>query len=1029
MTPHGRPVDKGDPPPDASSCIVSDALVQHDALKSDQADRGAAGFKTLDWMLEAVTSHRDQAPGGASTVPPAPAATRVQPFEDVLLPIATAARLQRQHLYGVSSDIATEEALVGLDQILISRLSRLLAPALFTGFALHRLMAEPHALLHGLPVEHDASSTYLYDSFTAELRQGRLEAVFQEYPVLAQLCAKVTELWIDATGEFLQRLSDDAEAIARNLLTNASSEQVVLIEGGLSDPHCGGRTVLKVTFASGQEVGYKPRDLSIDSAWRDFLGWLDASDAPASARAPKVLKRDGYGWVEWIASRPCTDKAGAVRFFERAGSTLCLLHLLRGTDFHFENVIAAGDWPTPVDLETLFQPVPRGDTAAEPVGTAADLAGNWLRDSVLSTGFLPRWLVIPGGHFLAVGGLYQDEHRLSMHRTFTHVNTDAMDYEPKSVQPPVSDNIVTVGRVSLSASDYVQEILRGYERMYRFIVKRRDAFLSSGGPLERFQGKHVRVVLRPTALYALLIHRAVGARNLRDLAAFQKAFEFLADHGGFAQDRIVADEAAAMACLDIPYFKSKTNSTALTFSNGDKIENFFHSSAVHDVAERTAQMSNDHLSEALRMIEAALSMQYRTGNRSEGAADKRLQYAEIATPQRAVRDIFERLEKSALQGSDGTTWIGAVPLALGSTSQIDAVGFDLYSGTAGIALFFAAYCKTYGDERGRAAAMSALAPLRAAVHDPARRKRLVETIGIGGASGAGSIIYALTRAASLLDDASLNDEAAIVAEEIASEQIEADRIFDVIGGSAGAILGLLALHQVTGDAGLLVRARACGKHLLRHRISTDTGFRAWAGVSERPLTGMSHGASGIALALHRLTSACHELAFAEAAQEALDYEDALFSNDVGNWPDLRNEGAASGDFACQWCHGAPGIALVRSELRTARDRPLHQEIIDAALDTTRSAGATGADHLCCGVFGRIEVLLTCGLRLQRAELVDQARILSQTTLQNASMLGDFAWPQGNGAFAPGFFCGRSGIGYQLLRLENPNEVPSILAWD
>jgi lantibiotic modifying enzyme len=31
-------------------------------------------------------------------------------------------------------------------------------------------------------------------------------------------------------------------------------------------------------------------------------------------------------------------------------------------------------------------------------------------------------------------------------------------------------------------------------------------------------------------------------------------------------------------------------------------------------------------------------------------------------------------------------------------------------------------------------------------------------------------------------------------------------------------------------------------------------------------------------------------------------------------------------------------------------------------------------------------------------------------------------------FAPGFFRGMAGIGYQLLRLADPNSLPSVLLW-
>ncbi len=54
-----------------------------------------------------------------------------------------------------------------------------------------------------------------------------------------------------------------------------------------------------------------------------------------------------------------------------------------------------------------------------------------------------------------------------------------------------------------------------------------------------------------------------------------------------------------------------------------------------------------------------------------------------------------------------------------------------------------------------------------------------------------------------------------------------------------------------------------------------------------PLTGMSHGASGIAVALLELHAATGRSDFLEAARGAFAYEDSLFDPKLGNWPDLR----------------------------------------------------------------------------------------------------------------------------------------------
>ena len=46
------------------------------------------------------------------------------------------------------------------------------------------------------------------------------------------------------------------------------------------------------------------------------------------------------------------------RFYRRAGHLLCLMYVSSSTDFHDENLVACGEFPVPIDLETVFNPEP-----------------------------------------------------------------------------------------------------------------------------------------------------------------------------------------------------------------------------------------------------------------------------------------------------------------------------------------------------------------------------------------------------------------------------------------------------------------------------------------------------------------------------------------------------------------------------------------------------------------------------------------------------------------------------------------------
>ena len=99
------------------------------------------------------------------------------------------------------------------------------------------------------------------------------------------------------------------------------------------------------------------------------------------------------------------------------------------------------------------------------------------------------------------------------------------------------------------------------------------------------------------------------------------------------------------------------------------------------------------------------------------------------------------------------------------------------------------------------------------------------------------------------------------------ELIAADKQLDVMGGSAGAILGLLRLYRDTESGDVLgraikVRRASAGATPARRRRAAGAGSDK-APARKRPIVnGMSHGAAGFAYALASLAAATGREEFA-----------------------------------------------------------------------------------------------------------------------------------------------------------------------
>ena len=356
----------------------------------------------------------------------------------------------------------------------------------------------------------------------------------------------------------------------------------------------------------------------------------------------------------------------------------------------------------------------------------------------------------------------------------------------------------------------------------------------------------------------------------------------------------------------------------------------------------------------------------------------------------------------------------------------------MYDGSCGVALFLAALEKVTHIARFRDLFLGAIQFMRKDLQSLALTQNcqgIAKGIEIGGATGLGSIIYVLVRISQFLDDQSLFDDAQKAASLISPDLITADNRFDIISGSAGVILGLLALYKTSADSEIVEKAITCGHHLLNNRVVSDSGHRTWATLDKSLLTGFSHGAAGIAYALLRLYQVTGEEAFREAALEAISYERSVFISEENNWPDFRELPAQNSPTCmCSWCHGAPGIGLARVGGLNILDTPEIRQDIEAAIKTTRKQKLSGIDRLCCGNLGLTEFLFTAGQKLSQPELIETAMNQAAQVVARAEQQEHFSYGLSL-TFHPAFFQGASGIGYQLLRLAYPDQLPSVLLWE
>ncbi|GGL13244.1 lanthionine synthetase [Sphaerisporangium melleum] len=886
-------------------------------------------------------------------------------------------------------------------------------------------------------------------------RPEALAALCEEYPVLARLLAETAGRFAVARTEMLRRYAADRDAIVRTLLGGADPGPLTDVSGS-GDTHQGGRAVSVLTFASGAQVVYKPRPQAVHRHFNDALAWLNERVTGLDLTRLAVLDRGGYGWVEFAPHLPCRSREELGRYYHRLGALLALLHALDGADFHCENLIASGEQPVLVDLEALLHPVVPGPGYEQLTQDPASVA---LEASVSRSGLLPELMVGENG-VIDLSGMGGDKDAMLPMKTptWTGLGTDEMRLVRDHVAFPGGRNRPRLGEDEADPADHLDDLLAGFGRAYEAIVADTPAVV---GLLTAFADDEVRVVPRATRTYGKLMMEATHPDVLRHALDRDRVLDYLwaLTRGDETRERLIGYEIADLWAGDIPIFTTRPGSRDLWTSGGDRVHDILPESGLRRAIRKVRTMGRADRDRQEWVIRASMVTRDRSGlagvatptasvagaeaPAGGGPAPDVLAYAPppahtgtapevpgsakaaegartvpaVPGPLRpyedrliaAARDVADLVERHACTSGPGgrVNWLG-LELVDEKYWMPQPLNWSLYGGYPGVALFLAQAAAVTGEERYADLARRAVTPLARLADDPPRE-------GVMGAfTGLGGVAYALTHLAVLLNDPGLADPVEGLV-ELCAKAAGQDEALDVIGGSAGTLATMLAVHQATGSAAAWRTARACAERLLATATPTGAGVAWHTPMSDgRPLTGFSHGAGGIGWALRRYADAGGDPRARETALAAFAYESEHYRPDLRGWPDYR-KGQGPDDVLHAWCHGAPGIGLARVGGPPSPD-------LDRALAAELERDPMPNHSLCHGELGNLEPLLHLCDRPEAAELL---------AARTAHLLGDLArrgprWGAPGAAATPGLMNGLAGIGHGLLRLARPGSVPSVL---
>lgn len=284
--------------------------------------------------------------------------------------------------------------------------------------------------------------------------------VYKRYPELT----RILDIFVQNEVKYISDILEETKSEFLNICNEFDldvNDKLVSLDLSAGDTHNGGKTVGVLNLASGEKVIYKPRNLETDEGYNKFLEYINNRNIENfyNLEGVKVYsnKNKTAGWVKFIKYKECKTQEEVKGFYYRIGEILCILHLFHSTDFHYENIIAQGDVPVLIDLETILNPKIYDSIYDNSAKTEAD---KFITDSVEKCGLIPRKTINKNNKLVDIGGLSAAEKQESRLKALCieGYDTDEVRLVRKYIEIKPKDNNPKLKGKIVKSEEYIDEI-------------------------------------------------------------------------------------------------------------------------------------------------------------------------------------------------------------------------------------------------------------------------------------------------------------------------------------------------------------------------------------------------------------------------------------------------------------------------------------------------------------------------------------------------------------------------------------------
>ncbi len=828
------------------------------------------------------------------------------------------------------------------------------------------------------------------------LKYGQLETLLK-YKI------KSKEQYISS---ILNHLQEDKAALTIDL--NIKNFDVKSVQSGVGDVHQGGKSTAIITFQNDTKIVYKPRPAGIDLAFNKLIDAFNLFQKTIHLKTVKIIDRKKYCWCEYITNDACGSLAELENYYTKSGILVAFMYFLRGTDIHFENIIAHADNPVLIDIECLFH--------------NSDISFF----NILNTGMVPI-LTLNGYKNEAIDvsgmGATGDIKTDRMVWKWTNLDNDALNLEKDYGYLKANGNQPIYDNKIITPENYLNKILLGFDLVSNWILSIQGHLDDDKkNPFLQFNNQSFRVIPRLTQVYYDILHNSFTPDSLNNklnrkeiilnnLLDFSLKLPFI---NPSQKNRVINSELRAIKKLDIPYFTANTSKLYIKESGHIVLKNYFKSCPYDAILKKIKTYDKNEANQQKKLLESALIARYNlkllTAILPKSKSTNNVENSVL----KEVKAIAENIYNQVSINNSEITWFCFAEEENGSVA-FNTIQNSLYAGKIGVAIFLSMVSKHLKIKKYDKVVNTIL---NTEIENIAKTKN---SIDISFSTGVTGLIHALL----IIDPVKYMESAIDLSEFITYSNIDEDKDFDIMRGTAGCLNVMCHLYSISKSLKVYRKCLLFGNHLINSRIKDRNSLKkCWNSISGNPLTGFSHGASGIGLSLLRLYEISGIKKYKDAFYEAIKFENFYYNVSEKNWQDLRY---SDEKYHNSWCHGASGIGLARiAAYRILKDDILLKDISNA-IGATKDMKLLNSDHYCCGNIGRIDFLLEASELLDDKHLKYLCSNYIKSIIAKKNKVGYYQTYQNPNLSIenPSLFRGTSGIGYTLLKFQLKNKLYSL----